>query len=105
MITIINQLNIFIMKKVILNICDAIISIWFAQHGHGQHQHGGPEQQTRLRHAANYSIVTETGNNNSATIQQTGDKHVSEVTQDGLNYGFGAIKTEAFVTQSGENQK
>jgi hypothetical protein len=78
----------------------------FAQHGHGQHQHGGPgTTNSTSTYAANYSIVTETGNNNSATIQQTGDKHVSEVTQDGLNYGFGAIKTEAFVTQSGENQK
>jgi hypothetical protein len=35
----------------------------------------------------------------TATIQQTGDKHVSEVTQDGLNYGFGAIKARAFVNQ------
>jgi hypothetical protein len=62
----------------------------FAQHGHGQHQHGGPGTTgaPTSTYAANYSIVTETGNNNSATIQQTGDKHVSEVTQDGLNYGF-----------------
>jgi hypothetical protein len=62
----------------------------------GQHQHGGPGTTgaPTSTYAANYSIVTETGNNNSATIQQTGDKHVSEVTQDGLNYGFGAIKTE-----------
>jgi hypothetical protein len=36
---------------------------------------------------------------------QTGDKHVSEVTQDGHNYGFGGYKNEAYVTQSGENQK
>jgi hypothetical protein len=50
-------------------------------------------------------VLLQTGNNNSATIQQTGDKHVSEVTQDGLNYGFGGYKNEAFVTQSGENQK
>jgi hypothetical protein len=35
---------------------------------------------------------------------QTGDKHVSEVTQDGHNYGFGGYKTK-YVTQSGENQK
>jgi hypothetical protein len=26
---------------------------------------------------------------------QTGDKHVSEVTQDGHNYGFGGYKNEA----------
>jgi hypothetical protein len=43
---------------------------------------------------ANYSIVTETGNDNSANIMQTGDKHVSEVTQDGHNYGFGGYKTK-----------
>jgi hypothetical protein len=46
--------------------------------GHGQHQHGGPNNRNPTStYAANYSIVTETGNNNSATIQQTGDKHVS----------------------------
>jgi hypothetical protein len=43
-------------------------------------------------YAANYSIVTETGNDNSANIMQTGDKHVCEVTQDGHNYGFVGIK-------------
>jgi hypothetical protein len=43
-------------------------------------------------YAASYSIVTETGNDNSANIMQTGDKHVSEVTQDGHNYGFGGYK-------------
>jgi hypothetical protein len=56
-------------------------------------------------YAASYSIVTETGNDNSANIMQTGDKHVSEVTQDGHNYGFGGYKNEAYVTQSGENKK
>jgi hypothetical protein len=48
-------------------------------------------------YAANYSIVTETGNNNSATIEQTRDKHVSEVTQDGLNYGFGGYKNRSML--------
>jgi hypothetical protein len=43
------------------------------------------------------SIVTETGNDNSANIMQTGDKHVSEVTQDGHNYGFGGYKTKRML--------
>jgi hypothetical protein len=30
-------------------------------------------------YAANYSIVTETGNDNSANIMQTGDKHVQKL--------------------------
>jgi hypothetical protein len=39
----INQLNIFIMKKVILSISAMVLSVFgFAQHGQGQHQHGGP---------------------------------------------------------------
>jgi hypothetical protein len=46
--------------------------------------------------AANYSIVTETGNNNSANIMQTGDKHV-QVTQDGQIMVLVGIKTK-FVT-------
>jgi hypothetical protein len=47
----INQLNIFIMKKVILNISVMLLSVFgFAQHGHGQHQHGGPgTTELRLR--------------------------------------------------------
>jgi hypothetical protein len=48
-------------------------------------------------YAASYSIVTETGNDNSANIMQTGDKHVSEVTQDGHNYGFGGYKTKRML--------
>jgi hypothetical protein len=42
-------------------------------------------------YAANYSIVTETGNNNSA-INKLGI-NMYQVTQDGLNYGFGGYKT------------
>jgi hypothetical protein len=38
-------------------------------------------------------VLLQTGNNNSATIKQTGMK----TCQDGLNYGFGGYKNEAFV--------
>jgi hypothetical protein len=81
-----NQLNIFIMKKVILSISAMLFgtTMILAQ--------GAPVSYT-----ASYSIVTETGNDNSANIMQTGDKHVSEVTQDGHNYGFGGYKTKRLL--------
>jgi hypothetical protein len=59
----------------------------FAQHGQGQHQHGGPgttELRLRLMH---YSIVTK-----QVTTTQLLNKlriNMCQVTQDGLNYGFG----------------
>jgi hypothetical protein len=54
-------------------------------------------------YAANYSIVTETGNN-SCYYSANWDKHVSEVTQDGLNYGLGGYKTKRLSLSLCENQ-
>jgi hypothetical protein len=77
----------------------------FAQHGQGQHQHGGPgTTELRLR-LMQQIIVLLQKQVTTTTIKQTGDKHVSEVTQDGLNYGFGGYKNRSICYQSGENQK
>jgi hypothetical protein len=56
---------------------------------------GQEQQDSDFDLCSKLQYCYETGNNNSATI---GDKHVSEVTQDGLNYGFGGYKNEAFVS-------
>jgi hypothetical protein len=50
-----------------------------------------------VSYAANYSIVTETGNNNSANIMQTGDKHVQKLPKMAIIMVSVGIKTKRLL--------
>jgi hypothetical protein len=64
----------------------------FAQHGQGQHQHGGPGQQN-----SDFNLCITVLLQKQVTTTQLFNKlgiNMCQVTQDGLNYGFGGYKTK-----------